>query len=117
MEEIKQEQEKIPTIVHSIKCRFCGNETGQIEIQTDLPQEQVTNEMFGIADTRCSDCEGAHGNFKDIAETYTRETGNGYDQFKVDIEKAEGKKSNLEARIKEIKVSQQKQKDDGQLTD
>ncbi len=117
MEEIKQEQEQIPTIVHSIKCHFCGNETGQIEIQTDMPQEQITNEMFGIADTRCSDCESAHGNFKEMAETYSRETGNTYDQFKIDIEKAEWKKSNLEGRIKEIKDSQQKQKNDGQLTD
>ena len=85
---------------------------GDVQIETDLPEEKITNETFGIADSRCTDCEAKHGNFKAMSENYMKETGNTYEQFKVDIENAGGKKENIEAKIEEIKVAQQQHEHD-----
>lgn len=59
-------------------CRFCGIETGSLEVVDSVQESDVTNT---IADTRCSACEALFGKFTPMSEKYMQETGKTYDDF------------------------------------
>ena len=101
-------------VTYILKCRFCGKEMGDVQVITQVPVDQLTDEMLNIEDNRCSDCEALYGNFKEMSQIYMQETGNTYDQFKVDVANVGWKKADLDSRIEEIKSEQQN--DDGQPT-
>jgi hypothetical protein len=80
-----------------LKCDLCGIKVGEIE-----GNESVDD----FVDVRCFDCEQAHGSYKELVETFERETGKGFDKFRLrNIKTREG----LQIEIEQIRVEESNQ--------
>lgn len=55
-----------PSIFYILKCKFCSTQTGEIELPADEWEgKEITDEMLGVADSRCDSCTILHGIFND----------------------------------------------------
>lgn len=87
---------------YELKCRFCGKTTGQIDLPDNNWKDKViTNELLGIADTRCSNCEIKNGSYKEMHDEFLRDIGN-HDEFLKMMAKTEFKKQNFDIEIAKL---------------
>lgn len=79
---------------HIIHCRFCGTETGRIEIspiQDLLDGNPKSDAYHGIEDSRCDKCQKEHGSYKEMHDEFLQHGGT-HPDFIIAIKKAGYKK-------------------------
>ena len=80
---------------YQIKCRFCSNVNGTIELQDDslVPE---------IVDSRCDTHKVEFGEYKDMEVKFRREVRGTHEEFLKIMEKAEFKKDKMDVEIEDI---------------
>ena len=71
-------------MIYELKCKLCGKKIGEWDVPEDkVPADGILNdEVLGIADNCCTECEVEHGSFKEMTEVFTQHVENDYAKAK-----------------------------------
>lgn len=71
-------------MIYELKCKLCGKKIGEWDVpENKIPADGILNdEVLGIADNCCTDCEKEHGSFKEMSEVFTQHVEDNYAKAK-----------------------------------